>query len=375
MRNVFDQYSQPENRLTHALGTLLHEDSQALHAFLKLAGATPPKGKALIVCEQSLPGMDTDSAGDERLGLPDLWIHDKSESWCLLVECKGEGRVGFDQMRRHQRTAERRGFERIDLLALTTQVSTDNLPAGTARLTWSAIYAWATGHPDSLGWAKRFTQFLEIAERKMADDNYLKNGTLTTFTGIPFNDATPYSYGEAKRVMRLMGERLRQSEDLKALGVDASIPGRKSITGKTGDLVWDYLTLASADQDKAFTNNPHLTMALERKDCRAHITVPSGMSQVVRRRLTEQGQDSFLELLSECYQNLRENLPVEERLAVPHLYILQRHYKSQSSPATRDGKLDIDLRVLVKGGEDKTKFQPQWGDAAYSLMSKKASNM
>lgn len=148
MRNVFDQYSQPENRLTHALGTLLHEDGKALRSFLKLAGASPPKGKALIVCEQSLPGMDADAAGDERLGLPDLWIHDVDESWCLLVECKGKERVSHDQMRRHLRTAERRDFNPIDLLALTTQPSTNRLPEGTVRLTWSEVYAWALKLPD-----------------------------------------------------------------------------------------------------------------------------------------------------------------------------------------------------------------------------------
>lgn len=230
MRNVFDQYSQPENRLTHALGTLLHEDGKALRSFLKLAGASPPKGKALIVCEQSLPGMDTDAAGDERLGLPDLWIHDVDESWCLLVECKGKGYVSHDQMRRHLRTAQRRDFNPIDLLALTTQPSTNRLPEGTVRLTWSDVYAWALKLPDPQGWAKRFTHFLEIAERKMADDEYLRTGTLTTFTGTPFDESNPYSYGEAKRVMRLMAERLRKRVDLKSLGMDPSVSGRKGTT-------------------------------------------------------------------------------------------------------------------------------------------------
>ena len=40
MRNVFDQYSQPENRLTHALMTALHEDRGLLALFLReIAGA------------------------------------------------------------------------------------------------------------------------------------------------------------------------------------------------------------------------------------------------------------------------------------------------------------------------------------------------
>lgn len=35
MRNLFDQYSQPENRLTHALMTALHEDRGLLALFLR----------------------------------------------------------------------------------------------------------------------------------------------------------------------------------------------------------------------------------------------------------------------------------------------------------------------------------------------------
>ncbi len=37
MRNVFDQYGQPENRLTHALATCLHEDRAFLGEFLDAA--------------------------------------------------------------------------------------------------------------------------------------------------------------------------------------------------------------------------------------------------------------------------------------------------------------------------------------------------
>lgn len=35
VRNVFDQYDQPENRVTHALMSALHTDRNLLDAFLK----------------------------------------------------------------------------------------------------------------------------------------------------------------------------------------------------------------------------------------------------------------------------------------------------------------------------------------------------
>ena len=35
MRNIFDQYSQPENKLTHSLVSCLYEDKHLLNSFLK----------------------------------------------------------------------------------------------------------------------------------------------------------------------------------------------------------------------------------------------------------------------------------------------------------------------------------------------------
>ena len=42
MRNLFDQYTQQENRLTHALAVCLNEDRSLLGAFLRHVGLTPP---------------------------------------------------------------------------------------------------------------------------------------------------------------------------------------------------------------------------------------------------------------------------------------------------------------------------------------------
>jgi hypothetical protein len=38
MRNIFDQYSQPENRLTHSLVMALHYDRNLLKSFLSRFG-------------------------------------------------------------------------------------------------------------------------------------------------------------------------------------------------------------------------------------------------------------------------------------------------------------------------------------------------
>ena len=111
MRNIFDQYKQPENRLTHAVATALGNDRRLLHRFLvQIARCKTPIPKHPKIVEQRLPGdPPLEELEAERRGLPDVWIHDDGE-WSLLIECKVASSVTRNQLDRHLRTAERRGF-------------------------------------------------------------------------------------------------------------------------------------------------------------------------------------------------------------------------------------------------------------------------
>ena len=73
MRNIFDQYSQPENRVTHALVSALNEDRYLLGSFLrKIANEVPPKSpRYLTVDEQKIPGPpEPPEDAKEKKGLP-----------------------------------------------------------------------------------------------------------------------------------------------------------------------------------------------------------------------------------------------------------------------------------------------------------------
>ena len=77
MRNVFDQYSQPENRVTHALMTAINEDRKLLGLFLRdLVKVIPPVNpRKLSVPEQQFPGEPEPREDElERRGIPDGWI-------------------------------------------------------------------------------------------------------------------------------------------------------------------------------------------------------------------------------------------------------------------------------------------------------------
>jgi hypothetical protein len=75
LRNVFDQYAQPENRVTHALITALDQDRSLLGHFLReLVKVTPPTNpRRLSILEQQYPGEEEPSEEElERRGIPDV---------------------------------------------------------------------------------------------------------------------------------------------------------------------------------------------------------------------------------------------------------------------------------------------------------------
>lgn len=74
MRNIFDQYSQPENRITHALVTALHEDQKLLRAFLKDIPECllPRKKQPIEIFEQTYPGeLEKTEDAKGAQGVPD----------------------------------------------------------------------------------------------------------------------------------------------------------------------------------------------------------------------------------------------------------------------------------------------------------------
>ena len=217
MRNVFDQYDQPENRITHALLTALNEDRRLLASFLRdLAHVTPPTNPAkLTVLEQQYPGEAEASEDElERRGIPDGWIFD-DEQWCIFIESKVLARITLDQITRHRRTAERMGFRTITAIAIAATFPQQLTRDGVVLLEWPRIYAWLHRKSSEHVWAARVAKYLEIAEAKMLLARQYMEGTLTMFAGFPFGRDHPITYLEAKRVLALAMGELRNRRDLR----------------------------------------------------------------------------------------------------------------------------------------------------------------
>ena len=375
MRNIFDQYSQPENRITHALMTALNEDRNLLGLFLRelVKVKAPGDPRKLAVLEQQYPGEEEPSEVDlDRRGIPDGWIFDE-EGWCVFIESKVIARLGSDQINRHRRTAVRRGFKHITAVAIAPRLP-KSLPENTVLLEWRAVYAWLRQHGPHSMWAARTADYLEIAEAKLIDTKQFVEGTLTMFSGFPFGKDHPFTYLEGKRVLELALGELRPRSDLKVeLGMNHKVPGRPAITGRQGDAVWDFLSLSSSPKEENFTKDPHLTLGIVSQAVEAMVTVPNAVNTVMRENLKQLGEEGFQALAKEVLNNL---VPLLRRHkgATPWFRGVQRRYPSQKATPFIDARIDFDLRTAVQSGGP-PKPQPRWLSAAYgSFVNRGHSN-
>ncbi len=379
MRNVFDQYEQPENRLTHALVSSLAADTGLLRRFVQwVTDGNHPSSRRLEVLEQRLPGEEevASEAEAERRGLPDAWIHD-GKGWALVIESKIKSPLSRDQLERHRRVAIRREFPNPRLLALVVERPKGFSLDGLSIIEWRELYTWLK-HEGRSPWARRMREYMEILEAKLAAEEYLQEGTLTVFAGIPFSSDNPYNYTEAKRLLRLAMDELRQRKNLqRKLGVDPRGKGRPAITGREGRWVWDFLPLVQARGARNFTEYPHFTLSIGQDWTYAHVTIPNGIKKEYRENLLSRGKAGFFQLLREVTTNFEKSLGGVEG-ASPWISVFQRHYPSQRAEPIEDADIEFDLRTtfpVSKRWRAMVKHQPQWLEAVYAALTKKRSNL
>ena len=374
MRNIFDQYSQPENRLTHSLATVLHQDRKLLSDFLKKFGPrTFPSVHKLKIIEQSIPGRIELAEGESlRRGLPDAVIFDDA-GWALVIESKINDTLKKEQLNRHFKTIRKCGFENVAGLAITRDKSKSDFEDW-KLISWKDVYSWGSQQKSNSQWAKFMVDYFNVAETKMADDGYLKEGTITEFSGISFD---PYTYLEGKRVLRLLTQKLRDNRRfVNQMGLDAS-EGRSSITEQAR--LWDFLRFKLPDGvDLAFHDFPHCTVGIGPEVAEAMITFPHGMSTKLRKRLHRDSFEEFAGRLQKACTAVTRSLP-EINAYSPIVRVQQRRYKTQRSVPFVDGKVEFDLRTIL-GERDphfgpRIKPQKQWAQGAYELLRNKKSNI
>lgn len=376
MRNVFDQYAQAENRVTHALMSAVAFDRILLASFLRdLAGVRSPiPARDLAVLEQRYPGEDElEEEALQRRGIPDGWIYDEENAWCVFIETKVTARLHAAQVESHRRTAARRGFRTVKAVVIVPRISAA-LPADVAALEWRTVYAWLKRHAARSEWAARAAEYLEIAEARLIEKQTFVEGTLTMFAGIPFGSEHPYTYLEAKRLLKLAREELRTRRDLqKTLGMNALVDGRGMIKGRDADAVWDFLSLSRASDAEKFTKYPHLTLNIASHAVEAMVTIPHHVNTPVKRAIRELGEDGIQQMVERILRNLKPLLR-SHKYATPWFRGVQRRYPGQSAVPFVDARIDFDLRTAVPDS-GLPKAQPNWLSAAFgSFADKRGTN-
>lgn len=374
MRNVFDQYDQPENRLTHAMMSTLHRDRRLLKDFLQWLDVAPGGPMDQIhVGEQQVPGGEANSEKEEDEGLPDGCFFD-DEGWAVLMEAKVQAKLSNVQLRRHRRLAERFGYPDAHLLVVSVDPQPKNLPPNTSFHEWRKVYAWFSRQAGRSEWARHFVEYMQIFEAKVLAKGYEIRGALTMFDGFRFSEDSPYTYREGKRLIRLLAQEFRQNEVLiKELGLDPVGDGRPALTRGKDGVVWDFIPLKAAG-DGSFTSFPHATMVVRPDEAAVAITVPNNIMGGMKSRLKRWSKEDFYGVLKQVESNLRPVLS-DVPGAKPMLYVLQRHYRSQRSLPDVDGRLEVDVRTLVDVPNAPLKHQPGWLDAIYGVLSGKRTNI
>ena len=217
-------------------------------------------------------------------------------------------------------------------------------------------------------------RYFEISETKFVETGYMTEGTLTTFTGIPFDKDTPYNYLEAKRILKLlMGELKKEKRLSKELGLDLNSSGRGAITGKSGDSVWDYLPMREASDSNNHTKYPHFTISISRERLFALVTMPHRVKAEFRNNLIRPGYDYFYRVFEAMTQNFRM-ITKQVPNAIPTVEVLQRRYKSQRSIPNIDALLSYDLRTAFSDITSPVKEQPSWLESTYQVFNPKKGN-
>lgn len=374
MRNVFDQYEQPENRLTHALVCTLSNETKLIRPFLKwLKVSEVPHLKSIHIGIQQSPGKEAVWEKESKEGLPDMCFFD-DDGWAVLIECKIQSKISVAQLRRHRRSAARYGYEQPSMAVISVDPPARAFPKRTRSVQWKDVYSWFTKRAKDSIWSKHFVDYMEVFEARMLAQDYDIRGTLTMFDGFKFSNNNPYTYSEGKRLIRLLGEEFRKNKRLmQQLGLDPQGKGRGAITRGEYGGVWDFIPLHKAKNATLFTEYPHATMGINPKWTTVAVTIPNGIRGGMRGHLKEIGKDGFQDLLSGIEQRLRKVLATAPS-SKPMLYLVQRHYPSQRSSPVVDGRMDVDLRTALNSSSG-LKHQPMWFESIYNILIYKKTNI
>jgi len=359
IRNIFDQYDQPENRLTHALVQVLVRDETLARRFIArfVPGLSVPATHKFCFSCQRFPEQEgepeerSEEQEAEGYGIPDFWVYGKSDGdeprWAVFCECKVTADLRADQLKNHASTAQKLDFPLLHLLTITpTRAGPEAfglLPplVHASPVAWFEVYEFIHGYRDR-DYARDFLDYMHIVE-----DQLICKGKavepLTKFLGIPFDSNHEFVELSARSHLRALMRELRpRLEASDALPISREI-ARKPITGP-----WDVVGFRFAAPNEVFTEHPHITVFVEPEGCGIQLTLPNNAKTGYWRRMRKRGSDELLRVFREVAERIGPQRPLPQGFWEPSLgvYLEQVHFYARRRP-TSDGKLTFDLNAIL----------------------------
>lgn len=346
LRNVFDQYHQPENHITNSLLLVLNHNRDLLSRVLSHLGIRLSH-KQINLLSQVAP-----KKADNRLSIPDGYIYTDDFEFCIGIETKIEpGALERRQLIGHLNQLEQ--YSKSFLLILTPDEQEPSIVMKLKKkfsnirfVSWQnlleIIVKAGPDKKDNSNGCYLFSEFIKFMERKYH---------MTPFTGINFEDG--YDEDLAKHYIKRISEII--TPDIIELFPECTNK-RPAIRR-----AWQAWYSTEKVQDCV---HPSLGIWVDHIRCK--IILANGYRQgwnhlkVVLE--TEAGKNKFLRVLEGIY---RKAPPESEALVACR----QRHFEP-GMKAVHDGSTRINIATLI--GIDGSKHNTLWLDFITGLVNTKS---
>lgn len=372
--NLFDQYSLPENRVTHALIQALAGDKREnlrdfLKRFIKLQVGLSDINHVQVTTQKKPAGVhDKDKSEEDptgRISVPDAWIvfeRRGKESWAVVVENKIEkNKLDRTQIENHINNRTFRAYNKKYLLAITPDLEEPPFLSSLKKnvdqeardikiywVQWTLIWSWAREKLESTDRDLRKTSNFLLHSLK----RYIEmKENLTDFNGIEFSDG--YNYKEAKPTVRKLQRALRK----RVSKIYPELREERPAITDDGTLVWDVIS------QRDFRNDLHFTIGIHIDKCSISLTVPhkAGRRWTTLRKISKDPDE--LKQLKVCLTNVRNT--------APNLWccLHQRHFLFRKQPVLdAEIKLSLDTSDFISNEVDRNiKEVPGWFESFLML--------
>jgi len=364
---LFDQYSNQENRLPHALMHTLAGSEKLFKQFLRknLDISSGLIGREFQISTQKRPFSQEDIDIRKVDSVPDGWIVESQQGIGILIEVKDvKNGVRLSQLRSNIKRLS--GYESPYLLVITPDLSLPSkIESLIDEINDSISIVWKS-------WNEIYLLFRNLYEsdfQKQSKESYILNAMLEYlecrreilgFQGIRFRG--DYDVEEAKKILIAEMEALEET-------VHELFP---RLTGRRGAIttafskssVWDCF-----GAPEGFTSDVHVTVSLGEQYHDISLTVPHG-ARHRWKRLKKIFSDDNLEV---SLLNILEHL----RKQVPDLFLefIQRHFLYQRK-SYRDAFLEFHIDTVgtpFKNNRSKVKEFPIWYSTIREAVAGKSS--